>query len=271
MPLDSRNDSISMVFMTADTKIPTYLPYPVFLLDMKISMTAKAIYALLLRRSNLSQLNHWEDDQGRVFIIYPIDAIAADLHKGRTTVKHALKELESCGLLERHHQTAGTASLLYVRLPKQDVPHQISADGQYKDSVAGNLTQPQGRNQPPCRSGNSPPDSRISDPDPVCFPASNNKKEISDSNNHNDAMIRTAYGRYENIFLSDQEYQALLYDYADELSRYIEELSCYLAAAGRTYKNYEAGIRFWALRDRNKKKTLEADKYNYSEEDSLCV
>ena len=130
------------VYMTADTKLPQYLPYPLFLLDMKISMTAKAVYALLLRRSSLSQFNHWEDELGRVFIIYPIDAIAADLHKGRTTIKHTLNELESCGLLERQRQTTGTANLLYVRLPQQDVPDQISADGQYNDPVAENLTNP---------------------------------------------------------------------------------------------------------------------------------
>ena len=65
-------------------------------------------------------------------------------------------------------------------------------------------------------------------------------------------MIRTAYGRYENIFLSEQEYKALLSDYPDDLTRYIEELSCHLAAVGRSYRNYEAGIRSWAKGDRKK-------------------
>ena len=62
-------------------------------------------------------------------------------------------------------------------------------------------------------------------------------------------MVRSDYGRYGNLFLSDDEYSALAADYPDDLSRYLEELSCYLAATGRTYQNHEAGIRSWALRD----------------------
>jgi len=259
------------VYMTADSKLPQYLPYPLFLLDMKISMTAKAVYALLLRRSSLSQSNHWEDELGRVFIFFPIDAIAADLHKGRTTIKHALNELENCGLLERHRHIAGTANRLYIRLPKQDVPDQISADGQYKDPEVGNLTNPQVRNQSPYRSGNSPPDGRISVSEPGGFLPPSKEKEISDFKDHNDAMTRTAFGIYENIFLTNKEYEVLLSEYPDDLSRYIEELSCHLAATGRTYKNYEAGIRSWAKGDRKKTKTVKHNNYDYSGDDSLCV
>ena len=44
-------------YMTAETELPAYLPYPRFLLKMDISHTAKLLYALLLDRSTLSQKN----------------------------------------------------------------------------------------------------------------------------------------------------------------------------------------------------------------------
>ena len=64
-------------YMTAETIIPSYLPYPRFLLKMDLSQTAKLLYALLLDRSTLSQKNGWQDDEGRVYIVYPIAEIAA--------------------------------------------------------------------------------------------------------------------------------------------------------------------------------------------------
>ena len=63
-------------YITADTKLPAYLPYPRFLFKMEISQTAKLLYALLLDRSTLSQKNKWQDGEGRIYIIYPIAEIA---------------------------------------------------------------------------------------------------------------------------------------------------------------------------------------------------
>ena len=85
----------------ADTPLPIYLPYPRFLLKMEISQTAKLLYSLLLDRSTLSQKNKWQDDEGRIYIIYPIAEIAEILDKGSTTIKGALNELDMAGLLER--------------------------------------------------------------------------------------------------------------------------------------------------------------------------
>ena len=61
--------------------------YPRFLLKMEISQTAKLLYSLLLDRSTLSQKNKWLDDEGRIYIIYPIAEIAEILDKGSTTIK----------------------------------------------------------------------------------------------------------------------------------------------------------------------------------------
>ena len=46
-------------YMTIQTTLPPYLPYPRFLLDTALSQTAKVIYAVLLDRATLSQANGW--------------------------------------------------------------------------------------------------------------------------------------------------------------------------------------------------------------------
>ena len=82
------------------------------------------------------------------------------------------------------------------------------------------------------------------------FLAPSNYKELTDNREPDGVMDqRKVYGRFRNVLLTDEEYESLHADYT-QLSRYIEELSAYLAATGRTYINYEAGIRLWASRDR---------------------
>ena len=68
--------------------------------ENEISQTAKLLYSLLLDRSTLSQKNKWQDDEGRIYIIYPIAEIA-EILDGSTTIKGALNELDMAGLLER--------------------------------------------------------------------------------------------------------------------------------------------------------------------------
>lgn len=104
-------------YIMADTPLPIYLPYPRFLLKMEISQTAKLLYSLLLDRSTLSQKNKWQDDEGRIYIIYPIAEIAEILDKGSTTIKGALNELDTAGLLERERGGFSAPNRLYVKVP----------------------------------------------------------------------------------------------------------------------------------------------------------
>lgn len=104
------------MYITARTALPPYLPYPLFLLNSSLPMTACALYALLLHRACLSQKNGWTDEQGRVYIRYPVDELCRTLKRGRTAVISALSELEEAGLLERRSQGGSKPNLLYVKL-----------------------------------------------------------------------------------------------------------------------------------------------------------
>ena len=69
-------------YITADTILPRFLPYPYFLLKMDLSHTARLLYGLLLDRSTLSQKNGWQDSEGRTYIVYPVSEITEMLDKG---------------------------------------------------------------------------------------------------------------------------------------------------------------------------------------------
>ena len=105
-------------YMTADIALPPYFPYPQFLMDMSLSHTAALTYTLLLDRAHLSQLNGWMDEAGRVYIVFPVEKIAAALNRSLSSAKNALAELSAAGLIERRRRGQFLPNLIYVKLPE---------------------------------------------------------------------------------------------------------------------------------------------------------
>lgn len=103
------------------TKLPNYIPMPRFLVDMPISSTAKLVYASLYGRILLSKQNDWVDESGRVYVMYTIASMAAEIGKSETTIKNAYKELEKVGLLQRVTTIKGKPNRLYVMLPEDNI------------------------------------------------------------------------------------------------------------------------------------------------------
>lgn len=60
---------------------------------------AKVLYALLLNRTSLSRKTGWKDEEGHIFVVYPIVYLADNLEKSHMTIKKALNELEKVELL----------------------------------------------------------------------------------------------------------------------------------------------------------------------------
>ena len=110
-----------MKYLRRSSTLPPYMAYPRFLLTMNISETAKLVYILLLDRARLSMTHDgWEDENGRVFVYYTIDALAAATGKCAMTIKDALKKLEEEKLIFRYHQGAGKPSRIYVRVQTEN-------------------------------------------------------------------------------------------------------------------------------------------------------
>ena len=150
-------------YLTSDTSVPQYIPFPRFLLDMKLSHTAKLIYSVLLYRANLSKINGWIDEQGRVYITYPVTEIAENLHKGVSVIKEGLSALDRAGLTERKRNFSAPDTI-YVKLPTEG----LKADPQ----TAGKPTHTEPENQPT--------DSRETGYQTAGKPATNKKNKIKD-------------------------------------------------------------------------------------------
>lgn len=60
---------------------------------------------------------------------------------------------------------------------------------------------------------------------------------------------RHKYGLYENVLLTDEDYEKLQDEFPHDYSERIERLSEYIASTGKKYKNHLATIRSWAKKD----------------------
>lgn len=80
-----------------------------------LSCEAKVLYGLLLDRMSVSRKNNWIDKQNRVYIIFTIEEIQVQLNCREQKACKLLKQLETCGLLEKKRLGLGKASILYVK------------------------------------------------------------------------------------------------------------------------------------------------------------
>ena len=238
-------------YMKKDSKLLPYLPYPRFLLDVDLTQTAKVLYAVLLDRANLSRVNGWTDEDGNIYIVFPLNKIADLVDKGPTTVKTALTELETAGLIERRRCGNGMPNRIYVKQPdsreidrlmdrkptSRQSENRLSDSRKIDHQMAGKLA--------PNKIGNSN--------------LKNNLSRVSEN--------ARARGRYQNVFLSDTEIAELQTELPDLWQQYVEKLSEYMASTGKAYKNHAATIRRWAAEDRRKGKTI--PDYTYKEGESL--
>lgn len=234
-------------YYTRETELAGFAPFPHYLLKLELSMTARVLYAQLLNRAKLSLQNGWVDERGRVYVYFSEAEIGLVLGKGRSAVQQALHDLDKADLITRERYAGRMGRRIYLKVVLAD-PEE---DGKPALAIPENRTSRD----------------RIIGPDSIGKPAPRNYTEKPELRNHTEKI--KGYGRYENVFLSDEQFHALREAYPDDLDRYIEELSVYLKASGKTYHDYEAGIRKWAANDRRKNAaSMPKRDYSYDGEDS---
>lgn len=81
----------------------------------KISTEGKVLYGLLLDRVSLSRENGWIDEEGRVYIIFTLNAIRQAMNCAEKSAIKYLAELEDFGLIERIRQGLGKPAIIYVK------------------------------------------------------------------------------------------------------------------------------------------------------------
>ena len=214
-------------FLNRDSKLPAYIQYPRFLIGSSLNETAQLLYAVLLDRARLSiKKPEWTDDFGRVFIHYPISKLAEILHKSETTIKNALSDLERTNLILRHHQGIGKPNRIYVRIP-----------------TAGKLSAPETENCPQPGQNTVCHEGRI-------LSGSKNNTVRTISKKEDSKSKRMAYGPYNNVFLTKEEYNSL-YRKIRNLPACINHLSSYMHRREVTYSDHAATLLYWAGKDGN--------------------
>lgn len=79
------------------------------------------------------------------------------------------------------------------------------------------------------------------------------EKETESEKEKEKKTARHKYGEYNNVLLSDSDFEKLKTEFPADYQERIERLSSYKASTGKTYKNDLATIRNWARRDTEKK------------------
>ena len=81
-----------------------------------------------------------------------------------------------------------------------------------------------------------------------------------------------AYGRYDNVFLSDKELSQLKEELPGKWEYYLDRLSCHIASTGKQYHSHAATIYKWAQEDAAKSKGTPKQSipdYSCKEDESL--
>lgn len=107
-------------FLTQSSPIPPYMAFPRFLLDKDgLNETAKILYTILLDRARLSQKNDgWTDEQGHVFIFFPIKSLAETIYRLYSHISNtSTMELDFSAILQADSvfPEANSASINFVR------------------------------------------------------------------------------------------------------------------------------------------------------------
>ena len=104
------------------TRLPNFLfEAPSF---CSLSNEAKLLYAMILRRTDLSRRNSWADDYDKIYLYYPINEVCELLHCGRQKAVDTLRELQYADLVSIKKQGCRKPNRIYpkyyVAVPNTD-------------------------------------------------------------------------------------------------------------------------------------------------------
>ena len=154
------------------------------------------------------------------------NGLQAILKDGQTSVRSAIKELESAGFLSRTRERdengrIGRCVWIVCDYPRFENP---SLDmPSFETSNLGNGPQLSTKEQ--------------------------STKESSTKESSTKEEPRRKYGEYENVLLSDSDMAKLKEEFPADWEERIEHLSTYMESKGVSYKNHLATIRSWARKD----------------------
>jgi DNA-binding Lrp family transcriptional regulator len=98
----------------------SFLKFPRALIDSSLfsglSVDAKLLFAMILDRTGLSEINadRFTDSYGNIFVVYTINEICEKLGCARAKAVRLLKELQNSGLIEKYRDGCGKPSKIII-------------------------------------------------------------------------------------------------------------------------------------------------------------
>ena len=224
------------------------------------SMQDGVLYSNILLKLYLKSLKHGGRLQLDDNIPYTAQMIATFTRHQVGTVERALKVFLEFGLVEV--LTDGAYYMADIQL----LIGQSSTEGERKKKERMRL-----KRQKLLPSGEAdicPPYSRGD----ICPPEIRDKRlDIRDKSIENrESESAHAYGRYQNVFLTDEELADLQASFPTVWGQYIEKLSEYMASTGKRYQSHAATIRRWASEDARKAAPPTRDRdYSVKEDETV--
>lgn len=175
------------------------------------------------------------------------DELSLDLDESPDDIKVTLAFLLSCGLAE----TSDNISYYF--------PYSVCNVGSEGSSAKRmrDFRQRQKALNPPetsqCDADVTPP-LQTSDGEKEIDKEIDKEKETDKDSAGTPAKPRHKYGTYQNVLLSDADYEKLKSEFPADYNERIERVSEYVAMNGKKYKDFLAVIRNWARRDTPKEK-----------------
>ena len=178
-----------------------------------------------------------------------------------TAIQDALADLASMGCINLYCVDGESYFCFPNWSEHQRVRTKISKfpapeNGEKQDvATCGNLQQSAascGELQQSAAGGGQNPESRIQNTESESGKRKSEEKEPAAADSPHRASARHKYGEYQNVMLSDTDFDKLKSEFPVDYQQRIDRLSEYMASTGKTYKNHLATIRNWAKRDTEK-------------------
>ena len=202
------------------------------------SMPDGILYSNILLKLYLKSLKNGGKLQLDENIPYTAQMIATLTRQQVGTVERALGIFQQLGLVEQLH-----GGLLYMTDIELMIGQSSTEAERKRAARLANKALPPPRTNGGHLSDIRPPEIEIE---------IELEKEIEIKREIEKGRSARAYGRYQNVFLTDEEMADLQASFPTVWGQYIEKLSEYMASTGKRYQSHAATIRRWAGEDAKK-------------------
>ena len=218
------------------------------------SMPDGILYSNILLKLYLKSLKNGGKLQLDENIPYTAQMIATLTRQQVGTVERALGIFQQLGLVEQLH-----GGLLYMTDIELMIGQSSTEAERKRAARLANKALPPPRTNGGHLSDIRPPEIELE-----------LEKEIEIKREIEKGRSARAYGRYQNVFLTDEEMADLQSSFPTVWGQYIEKLSEYMASTGKQYQSHAATIRRWAGEDAKKTITPSRNRdYSVKEDETV--